>query len=176
MRADKQHKHQVALRRAMEYSPSHVMFLDSDDLVSNRLAEFVAAHSSENGWYMPSGYFFCEQQPYLHLERRRFDQWCGSAHIVRPELLDFLPRWDDRLVFDHRQLARTMEERGTPLRPLPFKGAVYMVSHGENLNDYERLLWPSRSLVRPLRRVIFHRAITPRIRKEFGLYPATTRD
>ncbi len=124
MRADKQHKHQVALRRAMVYSPSHVMFLDSDDLVSNRLAEFVAAHSSENGWYMPSGYFFCEQQPYLHLEAPA-DFIGGSAHIVRPELLDFLPRWDDRLVFDHRQLARTMEERGTPLRPLPFRRCVH---------------------------------------------------
>jgi hypothetical protein len=63
-----------------------------------------------------------------------------------------------------------MEERGTSLRPLPFKGAVYMVSHGENLNDYEGLLWPSRTLMQPLRRMIHHRAITPRIREEFGLY------
>jgi hypothetical protein len=170
MCADQRRKHLIGLNRAMEYSPSHVMFLDGDDLVSNRLAEFAAAHPTENGWYMRSGYFYCEQQPRLHLERRRFDQWCGSSHIVRPELLDFIPRHDDGLVWDHRQLARMMEEQGTPIRPLPFKGGVYRISHGENLNDYEHLLWTSRPLLQPLRRIVFQRAITPRIREEFGLY------
>lgn len=170
MRADMQCKHLVAFRRAREYSPSHVMFLDSDDLVSNRLAEFVARHSSENGWYMRSGYFFCERQLRLYVERRRFDEWCGSAHIVRPEHLDFIAHAGDRLVFDHRQLTGDLERHGTSIRPLPFKGAVYTISHGENFNDYERTLWPEAPVRRALRRIVHHRAITPRIRQEFGLY------
>jgi hypothetical protein len=172
MRADKQCKLQIALNRAMEYAPSHVMFLDGDDLVSRRLAAFVAAHTAENGWYLPSGYFYCEQQPYLHFERRRFDQWCGSAHIIRPALLDFLPRWDDRLVFDHRQLTTLLQDHGTPLRPLPFPGGVYTIAHGDNFNDYESVLWSSHPFWRPLRRMVFHRSITPGIRQEFGLYAA----
>jgi len=170
MRGDKQRKHLSALTRALEYSPTHVMFLDSDDLVSNRLAEFVARRSTENGWYMRSGYFFCERQPRLHVERRRFDEWCGSAHIVRPEHLDFMLGSDNRLVFDHRQLTRELQRRGTLIRPLPFKGAAYTISHGDNFNDYERILWPAHPLWNPLRRIIHHRAITPGIRKEFGLY------
>ncbi|HLF30202.1 MAG TPA: hypothetical protein VI566_04150 [Xanthomonadales bacterium] len=176
MRADMQRKRLIGLRRSLEYSPSHVMFLDSDDLVSNRLAEFVEAHSSENGWYMRTGYFYCEQQKFLHLERRRFHQWSGSAHIVRPEHLDFAIDPNDRLHFDHRQLAQALEQRGTPLRPLPFKGAVYSISHGDNLNDYEHILWPEHPILWPLRRIIHYRAITPRIRKEFGLYPAAIKD
>lgn len=170
MREDKKRKLQVALRRALEYSPSHVMFLDSDDLVSRQLAEFVAAHSAENGWYLKSGYFYCERQPLLYLERRRFDQWSGSSHIVRPEHLGFLERMDDRLFFYHTRLTRDLQKRGTPVRPLPFKGAVYTISHGENFNDYERILWPEHPVSGALRRVIWHREITPDIRSEFGLY------
>ena len=170
MRVDKQRKHLAALTRALEFSPSHVMFLDSDDLVSNRLAEYVAHHADENGWYLRAGYFYCERQPRLHVERRKFSEWCGSAHIVRPEHLDFMVGADQRLVFDHRQLMERMKQNGTLIRPLPFKGAVYTISHGENFNDYERILWPSHPVWHPLRRIIHHRAITPRIRAEFGLY------
>lgn len=169
--ADKQRKQLAALRRAREYSPSHVMFLDSDDLVSNRLAEFVARHRDVNGWYLRSGYFHSGRQSHLHLERRRFDQWCGSAHILRPELLDSLVQSNDYLVYDHRRLAQAMRERGSPLRPLPFRGAIYTVSHGETLNDYEPILWPGHPVWKPVRRLLFHRAITPAIRSEFGLYP-----
>jgi hypothetical protein len=174
MRGDKQRKHLSALTRALEYSPTHVMFLDSDDLVSNRLAEFVARRSTENGWYMRSGYFFCERQRRLHVERRRFDEWCGSAHIVRPEQLDLMTRYDDRLIYDHRQLKQGLQQRGTPIRPLPFKGAIYTISHGDNFNDYEGIFWPEHPVWHPLRRMIHHRAITPRIRKEFGLYSMGT--
>ena len=171
MRVDMQRKHLSGLNHSLAYSPTHVMFLDSDDLVSNRLAEYVAAHSSENGWYLRSGYFFCERQPRLHLERRRFDEWCGSAHIVRPEHLGFMMGSGDRLVYDHRQLNRRLREQGTPISPLPFKGAVYAISHGENFNDYEHIFWPEHPVWHPLRRIIHHRAITPRIRQEFGLIP-----
>jgi hypothetical protein len=170
MRVDKKRKLQIALHRALEYSPSHVMFLDSDDLVSRRLAEFVAAYPDEDGWYLQSGYFYCERQPYLHLERRRFDQWSGSSHIVRPERLGFLERMDERRFFYHTKLTRDLRKQGTPIRPLPFKGAVYVISHGDNLNDYERILWPKHPVPGALRRILWHRELTPDIREEFGLY------
>ena len=171
MRTDKQRKHSMALRRALAYSPSHVMFLDSDDLVSNRLAAFVTSHSPETSWYLRSGYFFCERQKYLHLERWRFDQWCGSAHIVRPEHLAFMNHSGDQLLLDHRRLTQELKQQGTPISPLPFRGAVYTIAHGDNFNDYEPDLWPLHPIWRPLRRMIFHRAITPQIRQQFGLYP-----
>jgi hypothetical protein len=79
-------------------------------------------------------------------------------------------RFDDRLIYDHRQLKHGLQQQGTPIRPLPFKGAVYTISHGDNFNDYERIFWPEHPFWRPLRRVIHHRAITPRVREEFGLY------
>ena len=169
LRLDKKHKRFTAFTRALEYSPNHVMFLDADDLVSNRLAQFVADHSAANGWYLRSGYFFCEKQALLHRERWRFHKWCGSSYIVRPEHLAFLLGSDERILYSHRWLDREMRRHGTPLRPLPFSGAIYTVAHGDSFRDYESLLWPSHPVMGPLRRMIFHRPVTPQIQQEFGL-------
>jgi hypothetical protein len=171
LRADKKRKLLIALRSARKHAPSHVMFLDADDLVSRRLAAFVAANPQANGWFLRSGYFHCERQPRLHLERRRFDQWCGSSHIVRPEHLEFLDRMDDRRFYFHTRLTRDLRRQGTPIRPLPFRGGIYSIAHGENFRDYERILWPDHPVLGGLRRVAFQRALTPDIRREFGLYP-----
>lgn len=173
LRTDKRLKLLAALRRAREYAPDHVMFLDADDLVSRRLAAYSAAHPRAHGWYLRAGYFYCERQPRLHFERRRFDQWCGSSHIVRPEHLEFFAHNHGRPFYFHTRMTRDLRQQGTPVRPLPFPGAVYTISHGENFRDYERILWPRNPLLRPLRRILWHRALTPDIREEFGLYPAS---
>ena len=172
MRDDRWRKYYIGLERALDYSPSHVMFVDGDDCVSNRLAGFVADRSAAPGWYIRSGYFYSERQTRVYLTRRRFNQWCGSSYIIRPEHIRFLVRADNRLKIPHRLLVRQLRQRGTSLRPLPFRGAVYCVSHGENFRDYEPILWPSHPLLRLARRLIGHRSPTPRIGVEYGLYPA----
>lgn len=170
-RLDKQRKRLIGLNRARELATTHVMFLDSDDCVSNRLAELVAQNPDANGWYFRSGYFYSEKQKRLHLEHWRYAQWCGSGHIVRPELLDYLDTNDDYIRLYHTRLTREFRRRGNRLKPLPFHGGVYCVSHGDNFNDYEPILWPSNPLWHMLRRAVFHRALTPAIEDEFGLYP-----
>ena len=170
-RNDTKRKRLIGLNRALELSSSHVMFLDSDDCVSKRLAEYVAQNPDSKGWYLSSGYFFSERQERLHLERWRYSKWCGSGHIVRPEHLDYVERKDGGIHHYHTRMTRELRERGKPLKPLPFHGGVYCVSHGENFHDYEPILWPSHPVYRSLRRLAFHRALTPGIRDEFGLYP-----
>jgi len=171
MRRDRARKNLVGLNRALELSAGHVMFVDCDDCVSNRLAGFVAQNSQENGWYIRSGFFYSERQKYLHLERWRFAQWCGSGHIVRPEHLNFIERSDKGLRLYHTKLTARLRQHNTPIRPLPFPGAIYAVSHGDNFWDYEPILWPGNPLLHGIRRVLFHRPLTPGIRDEFGLYP-----
>ena len=75
----------AGLWRALSYRPTHVMVLDADDCVSNRLARLVAEHPDANGWYIAKGYFYREGMNTVHVERRRFHKWCGSSHIARPE-------------------------------------------------------------------------------------------
>lgn len=57
------------------------MAVDSDDLVSRRLASWVRENADADGWYMPDGY--------LHIENYRnvivvddFYLRCGSSLIV----------------------------------------------------------------------------------------------
>jgi hypothetical protein len=168
-RRDRDRKIVAAVRRALTYHPTHVMILDADDCVSNRLAAHVVEHPSANGWYFPKGYFWREGLDEVHIERRRFHQWCGSSYILRPSLLG-LPEppaidWHLR----HGPLARQLRKRATPLEPLPFPGAVYVVSHGDNVRDFGPILWPANPVKYWLRRWLYHRPLTPAMRAEFGL-------
>jgi hypothetical protein len=169
-RKDKSRKVLAGLWRSLIHHPSHVMMLDADDCVSNRLSGHVAGHTDANGWYIAKGYFYHEGMESVHVERRRFHQWCGSSHILKPELLELPPpSSSDNWRLKHGRLAPQMRKRGTPLKPLPFPGAVYLISHGENFNDYRSVLWPSNPAKRWLRRMLYCRPLTPAMRAEFGL-------
>ena len=58
MCADKVLKLTVGIDRAIERGCDYVMFADGDDLVSNRISEFVCAHHGVDGWYSASEYFY----------------------------------------------------------------------------------------------------------------------
>ncbi len=167
---DKTRKLYEGLQRIRETDPSHVMALDSDDLVSKRLAAHVATHPAANGWYLRSGYIHSDGVPTVHLERRRFHQWCGSSHILKLANIELGAADKHRWLLRHRWIVARQRDLGTPLRPLPFPGAVYNVSHGENFNDYAPILWPRAPLRRLARRLLYHRPITTEMRDEFGLY------
>jgi hypothetical protein len=129
-RRDRGRKMLAGLWRALSYHPTHVMVLDADDCVSNRLAGYVAEHPDANGWYIAEGYFYREGMDTVHVERRRFHKWCGSSHILRPEFLELPAPSTEEWYLVHGDLVPRMRKRGTPLEPLPFPGAVYLISHG----------------------------------------------
>lgn len=170
-RQDKGQKVLRGLLKAVDSQATHVMVLDADDCVSRRLAGHIAANPAANGWYLRRGYFHQEGRKTVHLARWRFHQWCGSSHILRPELLDLPDRPIADWYLTHGPIVRTMEERDRPLLPLPFPGAVYNVGHGENLNDWGPILWPSNSFLRLIRSVLWYRPLTECLRTEFGVYP-----
>lgn len=169
-RRDKGLKVLAGLQWARDNGPCHAMVLDADDCVSRRLAQHVAANPERHGWFISRGYIHQEGRPNLHVSRR-FHQWCGSSHLVRPEHLDLPTRPIEDWYLPHKEIVSRMRKRGTPLERLPFPGGVYNVSHGDNFREYAHILWP-RNPVRALaRRVLFQRPLTPAIREEFGLYP-----
>jgi len=170
-RRDKGQKVLRGMLRAVEGKATHVMMLDADDCVSSRLAGHVTANPAVKGWFLRRGYFYQEGRKTIHLARWRFHQWCGSSHILRPELLDLPDHPTAGWTLPHRPTVRAMEDRGTPLRPLPFPGAVYNVAHGENLNDWGPFLWPGNPFLRLIRGILWYRPLTARLRAEFGLYP-----
>lgn len=88
MSVDKVVKHSVAARKAAALGASYVIFNDADDLVSNRIGEYVTAHDGDPGWYS-DGYW-------LHNYGGRFVRRvdiaapkAGPCVIVRTDLLEF---------------------------------------------------------------------------------------
>ncbi len=175
-RRDKSLKLYQGLQRIRESDPTHVMVVDAADLVSRRLASHVTDHPGANGWFFRSGYICASGMPALHVERRRFHHWCGSGHILKVENIELPDAAERRWRLAHRWVVIRQRARGTPLRPLPFPGAIYNVSHGENLNDWAPILWPKNPFLHLTRRLLYHRQTTPEIRDEFGLYPVEAAD
>jgi hypothetical protein len=119
----------------------HVMVVDYDDLVSNRLAAFVASDPEAYGWSLGSGYFYAGGEEAIFLGGQ-FHRHCGTSHIVRADLLELPSEFgaaDDTQVLrwlgEHVFIRADLRERGTPLDLLPFPGALYRIGH---LNSMSR--------------------------------------
>jgi hypothetical protein len=113
----------------------HFMVVDDDDLVSDRLAEFVAANHDANGWYLSEGYLW-ENDGRLVYRYSPFSRLCGTSHIIRADLYG-LPKdvrdapeaYVKRTLGSHIFIRHDLERAGTPLAPLPFPGAIYRIGH-----------------------------------------------
>jgi hypothetical protein len=145
---DKGTKLAVAMLAA-DPATTHFMTLDADDLVSNRLAGYVASqpvHSSP-GWVIDCGYMFHAPATIAPV-RSGFNEVCGTSLIFDRSTIDVpdLPTGSSqqeiirgfgyRVIFDllgsHKHLRKHYEEAGRPLEVLPFPGAAYAVGTGEN--------------------------------------------
>ena len=116
----------------------HVMVVDFDVLVSNRLARLVAENPDSPGWYFDSGYLYSGGDDLLFYETG-FWKLCGTSHIVRTDLLGVpasIEDADERLKINwlgsHKSLKKDMALQGTPLMKLPFPGAVYRTGHADS--------------------------------------------
>jgi hypothetical protein len=124
------------------------MKFDADDFVSRRIVEHVAG-SDGPGWYVRDGFVVSSATGLITLTHDFVDR-CGTSEIIandvfplpaevpglgasQDELLDRLGPFLVRdLLGSHRHSRNHLAERGTPLSPLPFPGAVYSISTGEN--------------------------------------------
>lgn len=145
---DKGCKIAVGIRHGGQFAPTHYMFVDADDFVSNRLAAHVRAHPTAPGWYMPTGLVYSGL--FKIAERReKFWSYCGTTHVLRsdlvpvPETLGLNPTKEEvvhgmddfylkRILGCHVDFIKYSSERGKELAPLPFIGGVWHADTGEN--------------------------------------------
>ena len=177
MRTDKGRKMLHGLARVRKDSVAYVMFLDADDLVSNRLAGFVVENKGANGWFFEYGYrmdIFTDGRPSLYW-RKKFYHECGSSYILRADLAPFPDRLDDTADFSnyyvrryvvHAYVKDNFEKLGFPLLPLPFYGAIYTFN-GKNIFAMTRRT--ETPLYKLIQRLIKGRRITPALKHEFGM-------
>jgi hypothetical protein len=164
----------------MEVKPQgHIMLVDDDDLVSNRLTEFVAQNSASNGWFIENGYLWSEGGRLL-LKCKNFSGLCGTSHIVRSDLYIIPHKVDDnaeayakRIFGSHIMIEKYLRDSGTPLAPLPFHGAIYRVGHAgahSQSSSILKTILGEGVLKRPrraIRQLLSVRWLTTPLRREF---------
>jgi hypothetical protein len=146
---DKGTKYVAGLLRVQPLHPDHVMFFDFDDLVHRDIARFVNTRPAADGWYLDRGYVYWEGSarvtPVLG-----FHKLCGTSHIAALRLFD-LPdplswpasqqeildvcgeHYVTQILGTHIRTAAYFAQKGCPLEPLPFYGAIWVRGTGENV-------------------------------------------
>jgi hypothetical protein len=160
----------------------YFMVVDDDDFVSARLVDYVARHRGAHGWRMGLGFLWGEGGR-LMMGYDNFAHFCGTSLIVRSDLYDLPAQSEDCseefvkvMLGSHKNIAGILAERGTPLLPLPFRGAVYRIGHrgahsksvgilSGHIFCWDTLRQP-RKLAHNLRRL---RTVNDALREEFRL-------
>ena len=160
----------------------HVMVVDDDDLVSNRLAGFIAAQDGATAWRVDEGYCWTPGSRLL-FRHWDFSRLCGSSLLIPRAAFD-LPASvaaadpaDIKALFGSHVIVKDrLATRGIAWKGIPFPAAVYRMGYGGNHSGAGSILrtWvlnrktvanPIR-LARHLRRCSLY---TQRTRAEFGL-------
>ena len=158
----------------------HVMVVDYDDYVSRRLGDLVASNPEATGWLVEKGLMY-DGGPVVYTLPRGFHRTCGTSIIVRADLLPIGEQPSDvhmetvkRTLGSHRFLPADLEQKGTPLTPVPFIGAVYRVGNRDSTSPSatipEKVL-PRNAIRRPHHLVRYLSRLRPTLfyRKEFLL-------
>lgn len=171
---DKWLKVRYGLAALRQIAPCHVMVVDADDLVSNRLAGHVAKYPDANGWIFETGLLHDEGSKLIYQQKKDFHLMCGTSSIIRLERDDLpLSEQDETrsclvLRSGHRLIEKEMERIGKPLFPLAFPGAIYILGTGENDSGFSLKGWRSKRVL--LQKLLNYRFVSSCIRQEFGLY------
>src|SRR5882757_5731115 len=158
----------------------YFMIVDDDDFVSRELAGFVASHHGAPGWCFTRGYVWSDGGHLLY-QHPAFHKSCGTSHIIRAGLLELPAQFEaatdlyiKRMLGSHIFIDDYLRDKGTPLAPLPFCGAVYRIGHEGNHSKSSRLLrtfvFKKKFIVRPwliVRAALRLRPLTGRISQEF---------
>jgi hypothetical protein len=173
---DKIRKISAGLIYAREFKPTHTMVVDADDCVSKHLAKFVNQNPKSNGWFLSRGYLYPNGSQFVYLKRQDFHQWCGTCSIIRYDLQGLPERTQydcpdiKNLHCPHPWVVDQMIRQGTPIEPLPFAGAIYIVCHGDQDRNFENTIRPKEILPRLKKLLLNYRFLTRGICEEFGLY------
>jgi hypothetical protein len=122
------------------------MIVDDDDFVSARIVQHASENRDANGWTIERGYIWDDGGKLL-LGYDEFNHLCGTSLIVRSDLYGLPERFEDAsldwiksMLGSHVRIADILAKRGTPLAPLPFRGAVYRVAHAGSHSKAPSLL------------------------------------
>ena len=170
--ADKSKKIIAGFEYAKRFETTHVMVVDADDCISNKIVAFVKKHADVDGWFSNKGYVYREGSKLIFKKMNDFSSLCGTSVIVKPQYL--LPLISPDMYFRHPK--RTLEN-GNKMKPLPFSGAVYTIN-GENYFMTEKAVKHMKNdtvksgFTSLIKRAMRYRIwfLTSGVKNRFGLY------
>ena len=168
-RKDKARKLFVGAEFSKQFNPSHLMVVDADDLISNKIASFIKANPHPIGYFLDYGYVYESGSQFLYFLRRHFGHHCGTSIIINFNLFELL--FEDA-IYEHRSF--TLIKHRLNLQKLPFSGAIYHRCHGDNIFANQELgptFYKDGDFIGYLKHLSRFRLITSEIKKEFNFLP-----
>jgi hypothetical protein len=177
-RSDKAKKLLEALTIPEIIAADYIMPVDSDDLISNEIASFVAVNKNRGipGWYFSKGFIYKEGSKSMWLNTKNFNALCGTCIVIKPELMPLFIDTEPYLNFIHR---RTVLNNGVELEQFPFPGVIYSIDNGHNFymnrNGIRKIIVKGYGFLPKLkniiRKILKYRIflVSNRIKKEFNL-------
>ncbi len=164
-RKDKAKKLLIGAEYSSKFNPSHLMVVDADDFVSNKLASFVDKNADQAGYIFNNGYVYESGSRFLYYLRRHFVHHCGTSIIIKTNLFELL--FEDE-IYEHRGF--TLDGSSHSLNKLPFAGSIYNRGHGENIfanRNLGRQFYRDGDFIGYLKHLSRFRPITSGIKREF---------
>jgi len=175
---DKGYKVHVIGKIIRDYGGGFTMIVDADDLISNKIVEFVYKNIKLNnfGWYVSVGYCFYLDKIRLNIAPK-FPSGSNTIINYTRELLpsnmenawkSSVPENEFIIIKGHSRKVKieACKNIGRPLQALPFKGAIYVLGTGDN---HSTLSGYRSSLREFLDNTITRRRITDKIKEEFSI-------
>jgi hypothetical protein len=170
---DKQKKRELIAVRWRELGAGYLMYVDADDLVSDRIVQHALSLPPTRGFLAWYGYDYNERTRKIALSPR-FHRACGTCCAInwKPSELPATLFQQEPVLFretvevGHARTAALFRRRGERLTHFPFPAAIYVREHGDNASNILHLDGLRRRIIRALTPA---RTLSPAIRNEFGL-------
>lgn len=170
---DKAKKVTYGCKQAKEDGCLYLMNVDADDLISNKILEFVN-HNNNNGiidgWYIPKGYVW-ENGSRIIIRQKQMQNFNGSTHIIREDIVkipDFSSSdWLDYNLFASHGwiLSRLKQYMGKVLQPISFPAVIYVV-HESNDSKIKNSI-SGKSLKGLAKKILRGQLLTRKLKDEF---------
>jgi hypothetical protein len=172
---DKGKKIHYGCKIAFEFGCNYVMAIDSDDLISNKIAAFVNQNSNINkaGWRIKKGFIY-EEKSLILVKKMDIQNINGGTHIIRKDLIgvpDFSVNifWNFSLFEAHGYTYDRLKGfHNETLEDYPDFGLIYIV----HKNNYSNIFNVTKNLTfkNIIKKIIRGTFLTKKIRAEYNLY------
>jgi hypothetical protein len=173
---DKSRKITCGCKVAKELGCEYLMAIDSDDMISNKIADFVNENSTSNlaGWRVWNGYLYKESSRFV-VKNTQIWAMNGSTHILRADLVAIPDFETDFKLFSYNVFQqhpytyqRIIDFHNEKLLDLPFSGTVYLI-HANNYSQVGKIL-SANKIKQFIKLLLRGKFLNKKIKQEFGIY------